>query len=899
MGKVGFRFSILLTESVLGRRSMLFSLVLFLISGSILYTGTVASFIPAEQAIAQTVNENNPDLILSLSIGSNWTHEAQNELTLSIESMDSISNASPIIVKNVLSNNSAAPFLSNIIGVNTQDLPFWMQNGVTTTGLLDVNETLVDESYRGVLEIGSILTVFIPITQAQNSELISINLTVAGYASFQDMKIETGTSQPVPFVNIFRTQSPSIIVVDIGTTLEQIIVQDDSIKSSYVFVEVENEILWPYDTEFLSNRLISIENSLSQQITEPFHLNRVIDVLRSRLSLIADSSRTLSYWALTSWFILLFTTYIVVSYSSKSSIKSNQIEISRLMTRGVKRKDLASSLKTTICMLAAIGGLIGSFLAIGTMSYFGPTLQGTEFSEPHLTINPVIFLMSSLVIIPIAYFALIPSIASIMKSQVLVESNSTEESFVIFKNRIVRLLIIYILCYAIFPLVFGVTPLTLITDNLGYSMVSFLLLLIFGFTEAIFMFAGEIIVIVCSIAILLYFIGNLADLIDSISRRLGLLYHSSTRIISESFKVDVAPIVIIFLMSTIVVTSSLQVMSTNNLEQRSAEFYAGADASITLKPNTNASVIVDNLSTNMDTSHITIEHTTAAYIDTQMTQLRFVDTDRWLDIAYYELEWFASNPQSIINGLGANQILLSLRTAKVFGINTGDYVSITNGQDSSFIISLEVIGYLQFRESLQYGLDFSILNEETLDMLNDSFVIEPRILLATDSIADISFLEDLAKNHNEITGVLIAEPEILPIEYRVLIQGRLYLTQFLLNFTWLISIVMFFTISWFLIAQRSREMNIIRKRGVSRTKSIRYMSSGIILWFMFIVAISVFTAGFGFASSLIFRNVILGVFVSEILVLESLLIGVVCSLVVTYAMGGIIASVSIMKREGM
>jgi len=340
-------------------------------------------------------------------------------------------------------------------------------------------------------------------------------------------------------------------------------------------------------------------------------------------------------------------------------------------------------------------------------------------------------------------------------------------------------------------------------------------------------------------------------------------------------------------------------MSTNNLEQRSAEFYAGADASITLKPNTNASEIVGNLSTNIDTGQITVEYTTTAYIDAQMTQLRFVDTDMWLDIAYYEWEWFSNNPQSIIHGLGANQILLSLRTAQAFGINAGDYVSITNGWDSSFNISLEVIGFIQFRESLRYGLDFSILNEETLDMLNDSFTIEPRILLATDLIVDTSFLDDFAQNHDEVSILLIAEPEILPLEYRILIQGRLYLAQFLLNFTLLISVAMFFTISWFLIVQRSNEMNIIRKRGVSRTKSVRYMSSGIVLWFMTIVALSVFTACLGFASSLIFRNVILGIFVSEILVIESLFVGVICSLVVAYVIGGIIASVLIMKIEGM
>ena len=94
-------------------------------------------------------------------------------------------------------------------------------------------------------------------------------------------------------------------------------------------------------------------------------------------------------------------------------------------------------------------------------------------------------------------------------------------------------------------------------------------------------------------------------------------------------------------------------------------------------------------------------------------------------------------------------------------------------------------------------------------------------------------------------------------------------------------------------------MKIIRKRGVSRTKSIRYMSSGIVLWCMIILVLSVFTACFGFASSLIFRNAILGIFVSEILIIELLLVGIVCSLVVAYAIGGIIASVSLMKVEGM
>ncbi|TET11359.1 MAG: ABC transporter permease [Candidatus Thorarchaeota archaeon] len=887
---------LLLAESIIGRRSLGFSAVLFIIAGFILYSGTVGAFLPGEQAIVQIIEQTNPDVVFTLQIQSNWSYDAQKNLTDSIESLSSISNADTIFLKDGFDIDSETTSARKILGVSTHDIPEWMENETSYSFPLGENETLVDASYEGILEIGSNLRALIPHSSSQNEQSPSINLTIVGYYSFQNILYDSQTNQLFPLAYILNVHSSALILVDFESTLLRFILKDDPTQVSYISVDINNDELVPFDVGYLNDKIHTIESNILQMLPDTFQLNGVDSILSSRLSLIAGSVQYMVYWALTTWFLFSFTTYVVVSYASRSVIISNRIVISRLVKMGIRRTHLMTSLKTTICGLAILGGFTGSILAKYALGVYSTSYQSNSPTGIITPMDIIVIIASTLILLPIVYSALGSNITSIIDTDNTSHINSAHNFMSFTSSRAIKSIVFFMVCYIFLSLIIGTTPFETLKGTYGLSLPLYLLLSILAAIEIVIAFAGEIIVSLCLSLILIYGIRKIAGCINVISRRFGLFYHSGTQTLSETLKIDPSPIVILLILTAVVVTSSSQLLSINDLASRNAAYYTGADAAVYVKPNGNTDEIVDYLMSRVESENLTVEYYTPGYVGNLMQNIRFIDRDTWLDVAYYESEWFSTDPQSILNELEENQILISNWAAEALQIEVGDVIMVSQTIGNPYNISLEVIGLLHFSSSRVSERGFSVVSQATLEVLNCSFSLGTRILLALDEQIDKDFLYEL-EFHDDILRIMTAEIVMLPFEDRVLIEGRLYIAEFLLRFTLSISIAIFLLISWFLVAERTREISVIRKRGISKRKSLVYLSSGMLLWLIVTVTLGTLTALVGFAGTLVFRNALLSGIIHERIVFSPSLYLIICGLVAACVVGVLVSSYLIIRKE--
>lgn len=872
--------------SILRRRVIGFSLILFTVSAVMLYSGTIGSFHPVEVAISETIEGSMLDIIATIQFDSDWNYGKQMEFEQGLEQLQSIARVDTFLTMNGFEALEAPLRVSSLVGIDSSDPAVWLSTDRCMIHQLAENQTILDDFYDDDFNVEDVIHLVV----RNDSAVQEVSLTVAGFMSFKSIISDNDRGQLLPASHILGPDELSFALVDMSQTLLKMIEEEQIAPDVYLSIEIDNSYLVGSDVSYLNQRIITVENRVAQNITYPLSVSRIDSILRSKLTLISESLVYLNYWSITVWLFIVLLTYTITWYSINSTMFGNRESLSRLIQRGIDRELIASSIRYTNCILSFIGCILGYvFSQLLIKGLFPESALHTANLSQHV----MLFFLTLIVLVTVAQLVSRSSMALILEKDAKEDSDTISNLYRFAGNRFVEYTGSFLLVYMTIVIIVQRSPFELLNLTSGSSLLVFALGTLLAYLEVILTFSGDILFVIAASLLLLHLLDGFAEGVSSMARHAGMLCEAGTRAISEAMRKNPAPFVILILVSSIFTTSAIQYSSSYDIAYRRAQFYVGADVSITLEQNTDPTGVIEYLSVNKSLNRISVEHQLYAQISEQRTRIRLIESQSWTNVAYFEDSWFSDNPINLVSNMGQGELILSDRMAQILGIGIGDTMNIT--LSSSRNVSMKIVGLL-YLASTSYAT--ALMSAGNLYHFINQTTIESRILISSEDGKIISESQELQGMFPEISGIVCADMDVLPTEERVLLVGRINLAGFLLYFSTFISHSLFLILSWYFVINKSEEVKTLRKRGVSKLKTLSFVFFGVFFWFVLVIGLGMTASFIAYTGTTIFRNAYFSNPVTEYVMIDLSLGLVFLSLLATCILGGIIASTMLMRKEG-
>jgi ABC-type antimicrobial peptide transport system permease subunit len=728
--------------------------------------------------------------------------------------------------------------VTNVIGLFDHSV-------VCNTSALGENETYVwaGSPDAGRIHVGETIPINVTGTawkgsyQGGNLTRLSftVNLTVVGFVhlSAQALSITMRQYSGNVVVYPYPGYNPNVLITSWQRTFVRLfdaVSGFSSPMSTAILVYVDrSSVISPWDVAGSASRVTAITTQINDKVS-PFGLsaqNNLADALNSFQS----ASFQLRFTFIIAGLPVFFAAWYVSSTVSDVSFNIRRREIGLLMTKGFSRQQLWWMFLVEAALIGLLGGLVGIVLSLTLSQWFvaaaGGQLGGAPLLEPDIIILSLVF---ALIVTFLSVYRAARRASNMPAAEALREYVYTEG--VKPYRRLWPWAAFILGSFKMIVFLLGVN-LQAEMMQLGGASANVLVVILFGIvvvTDYVLNYVGPFLFFWGFTKIFISGSLKFQEITAKAAKFLGDLGELATKSVRRN---PVRAAAVAFLIAFII-GYSFQVVGTYASEQdfivRGARFTVGSDVSLALTTPTNASQIMNVISSNV--SHVqsmTVEYsfTGSAGLGEyqQSMQLRAVNPKTWLSTAYYENDLFSGS--SIEKAFGTMSlsnytIILDRNLAKALDKQVGDTVAVTFVDPSTGATQtdeLRVVGFFGIESAQASGQYWSYVPEGLYDELKENTVrnASARILIKLQSGTDSKAVADQiqALNINSVSSVSSVGEQLVEQQSSSSVTGSFNILRLGVLFIAVAASIGTALVTLVSLRERKREASIMSVRGLS------------------------------------------------------------------------------------
>lgn len=817
------------------------------------------------KSLNQQIDQTYADIVVRSSVTSVLSSENISRLesiALDIEGVTSIDVISrvtsmrPFITEIKLPNGSKLSFrqfLDTVLAVSKGSYIYRnMMLEVGNSSELGEDEVYIeiDSDVSSKLKVGDNITLSIPVRVGMKTEILTKNLTVAGFVSIDDQsflmafgRYSIPTLSPLATFGIPRF-SHNFLIIDWNRTFSKLIDDIFSLSPNYqpvitdLIVNLDRTLfLNPWDVESSRANLDTVTAQLKNTISISFgDVN--LQVTNYLLSAI-DAYESLSTRMTLQGVILALPVFFVAWYMSLtvSSVSFNlrRREIGLLQTKGFSSRQLLKLFLTEAIFIGIIGAGIGTVLGAA----FTPIFTMGQFTEmPTVQIDTVVTItIFSIIIALLAVFKPARRAANLRAIDALREYIYIEEEK---PHRKTWLWVALLLgAYKITMLLLGLDLATVLSPTNGVipgigprGRGGFLINMLFQiaiFTDNVLTYVGSVLFFWGFTKI---FVGSSTKFHEALGRLIQGFIKDLSMLTEKNIQRNVTRVVsMTFLLAVIVgysVSAVGQIASQQDYITRLIHTNVGADVNVLVSSIDNVTSVMNELLTNVTgIDNATVEYRGfSGETSFEATRLVAIDPERWLSTAYYEQNWFiGSDIDQLMESLSNETIILESKFSRYLSL--GKNISITLGGK---VFNLRVIGFYGPEISSLTGLSMrqqnilrqslhSYISASIYEQVNSSISATARILIKLKPEADGEEIAETIRNIPGVDWVSSVAEQLRYVNENILVSGPLNTLKLGVFFSAVAASIGTALVTVVSLQERKKEITLLMVRGLS-TKQV-------------------------------------------------------------------------------
>jgi ABC-type lipoprotein release transport system permease subunit len=652
----------------------------------------VKANLTAKQALEQQLN--NVLIDVEVNVRLNFTNFAQAQQDIlnieGVKDVEVIARLGSTMLSS--SDNYTDPIYSQVIYLPNSSRVYegWQNRPL---GGIGENETyvLADTNLADRVAVNDTIMMALefPTPKYDNTTTIYMNLTVAGFAQLSNdaYSIATGNSF---YISPFAPEIPQqiyyyksdLLIVD-WQTIEKVwsTIPELTFDTRLLVSLNREELLNPWDTQTSANNVQTIADNINNKILANYEYNGYVQ--NNLGNILTSFQYSFSGTILINLIIISLPVFFVAWYlgSTVSDVSFNlrRREIGLLSTKGLSSGQIQRMFLAEALVIGLIGGLIGVFGGLLLNQVFTGINLETLFNPQLLSPYTMIFTV---------IFGMVLSFTSVFfsarRASRLPAVDSLREYMPMEADRPYRKKLPWVAfilgAYKITIFLLGVNINSLISQA-QFSGGNYIISLILGpfvILDQVLNYIGP----------LLFFWG-LTKLLIQNSLKFQQLASRASRITGDlgalaakNVRRNPARSAAIAFLIALIIGYSVQITGQMASEQdyinRQVLYRVGADLTVSVVNATNAQTILDDIIGNVSQIRgSTIECTLVQ--NSAGTIMRTIDPDSWMDVAYYETDWFSgASPEEALNEFRASNmtIILERKVAKQYNMNLYDEIGI-------------------------------------------------------------------------------------------------------------------------------------------------------------------------------------------------------------------------------
>jgi ABC-type antimicrobial peptide transport system permease subunit len=539
-----------------------------------------------------------------------------------------------------------------------------------------------------------------------------------------------------------------------------------------------------------------------------------IDLLTLTLNGVQQLSNALEVIFIVLALPVFFTAWYMGRTVSDVSMNLRRREIGLLLTKGFSKNQVLMLFIVETLLLSSAAGVLGLIIGVAILPLVG--LEANIWGGFQLLdVTTIIFVMVFSAVI--AFLSVISPARKASKMKIIdaTREYAPEESEVKPKMR-----------WPAVALFFGAYKIVayLVGFNLqaysapGRGLFVLILFRIVVFADRILGYVAPVLFFWGFTRIFIQGSFNLQEMFGKISSHIA---GDLGEIASENAKLNTRRTAAVAFMVALIIGYSVSVVgglaSTNDFIQRSIYNNVGADVSVGMFSEQNATLVKSLINNLTEVSSSTIERWLFVTTSFGIIQIRAISPSPWQSIAYYESDWFSgSSIDSMFNELTLSNktIILDRSIADQYGLSVGQNITVTLG---SKIYPLVIVGFFGISEPSTSGATFwSYIPEGLYNQTRGVEVSQTRILVKLAVGANgTKVAEEIEGLNTNIERVDAVETQMSLVESNIFLSGPRRVFALGVPFALLISSVGVVLLTVTTLRERKKEITLMAVKGFS------------------------------------------------------------------------------------
>jgi len=702
--------------------------------------------------------------------------------------------------------------------------------------------------------------------------LIERNLTVAGLVALPEDSIDAIIAEPIevsPFgafggmgglVSFFgQDDSYNLLLADWNQTFESILQEAETVDSriridirNLIHLQIDrNSLLDPYDVSASQGRLSDLGNVISSRSVA--YETDVHSYLAAPLSFYAIIQFAMSAQFLALSLPIFLLSYFTGTMVSDAGYNFRRREIGLLLTKGYERGTIKRTFLVEGALVGSIAGAVSVFLGTA-IAYIVLGVPGFNLIEGVLS-NIVSVVLAVIVGMFLGLLSVWRPAGRASKLEIL---DALKQYIYIEETAEYKKLLptvsLLLGTYKLIVWLLGIEMSALLGSfsfgNFVLSIVIFAWIAVDGVLNTI----GPLLFLYGATKVFMRGSIKFQEVIVNAGRRFfGAFGNLATRNIKRNpgrtaTLVFIAALIVSY---GIFSTGSLY-MQYDNID-RTARFDVGSDIRVQLDAGANVTEMMNLVSGYADITDVTPEYYLNLRAGTNIIDARGIRPDDWIDVAFWEEDWFIGDLDEMLSDLGDDGIILSVDIARNLELEVGDTLNVEGpfGLGTFELRIVGLIGYQSIVEIAFAGFNIGTGGDYT-SYVSESFLNSSMLLMTstanilattTSGINGTELQEQLAFELDDVYATYSVTTEIADYQSSPIESGSTKIQWVAITFAIILAMVGTGLVVILTLSEKDVEIALLSVRGFSKWQLFKTLLAEVMVTVLFALILGI---GVGF-----------------------------------------------------
>ncbi|OLS29765.1 MAG: hypothetical protein ThorAB25_14470 [Candidatus Thorarchaeota archaeon AB_25] len=830
----------------------------------------VAADVISRDALDASVGEYLYDFGV-VSTNSNWTVSDINTLENSLFEIDGIVAST---------HSSQFTFEYNNTGLNITLAGLDMSSSLTS-GLqvisgrssLGPNETYIvsGSANESLFALDQVIEIEIVVVKPfVLPTIIQRNFTVAGYVSLPEITRDAifqrrfgsifdllmgGGGGAIGAFGLFGQTSYNLMLTDWDLSANSIL-QEASMVEGHSKVDVRNIVhlqidrqrfLDPYDIQTSLSRLDDLGDTISVRASS-FDAT-IISNLQSPLSAYVFTQLGMNFQFISLSLPVFLLAYFTGTMVSDVGYNFRRREIGLLLTKGYQRHTIKRMFLVEGVLVGGIAGAFSIFLGTGA-AYFVLGVTGVNIFTAVLS-NIVAVILSIIVGMFLGLFSVWRPAGRASKLEILdaLKQYIYVEDVSEYK-RLLPTLSLILGSYKLLTWILGIDIAGLTSSiNFGNFVIA-LLIIVWAAIDSILNYIGPLLFLYGATRVFMKGSLRFQEAVVNLGQRFfGAFGNLATRNVKRNPARTASLVFIIALIVSYGIFATGSLYSQYDYIERNALYNVGADVRIQLNSGANMTEMLDAVAAYENVEGVTPEYHLDLKAGTNTIETRGIRLNEWLDVGYWESQWFLGDVTEMIGALGDDGIIISRDIAKRLELNVGDTINVA-GPFGSGTFALTIVGLIGYQSiievaiagfSFTLGGDYISIVSETF--LNDSMLIHTstaNVLVDTSPDVNGTILqEQFIQDFDEAYTSYSVTSEVADYQSSALRSGTTKIQWMAISFAIILAMVGTGLVVLLTLREKDAEIALLSVRGFSKWQVFKTLLAEVMVTVLFSLLLGV------------------------------------------------------------